>query len=75
MASKYTLTTQPTAKAVKFAFYGPEGVGKTTLASKLPGAVTIDTEGKEATYLAKGGKATKVSAKYKTSIEEFGFGQ
>ena len=37
--------------------------------------VTIDTEGKEATYLAKGGKSTKVSAKYKTSIEEFGFGQ
>jgi hypothetical protein len=48
MASKYTLTTQPTAKAVKFAFYGPEGVGKTTLASKLPGAVTIDTEGSTA---------------------------
>lgn len=37
--------------------------------------VTIDTEGKEATYLAKGGKSTKVAAKHKTSIEEFGFGQ
>ena len=37
--------------------------------------VTIDTEGKEASYLAKGGKAAKASGKYKTSIEEFGFGQ
>ena len=37
--------------------------------------VTIDTEGKAATYLEKGGKETKVSTKYKTSIEEFGFGQ
>ena len=37
--------------------------------------VTIDTEGKDATYLEKGGKTAKVSAKYKTSIEEFGFGQ
>ena len=37
--------------------------------------VTIDTEGKTMTYLAKGGKSTKVNAKVKTSIEEFGFGQ
>ena len=37
--------------------------------------VTIDTEGKDVTYLAKGGKTTKVGGKYKTSIEEFGFGQ
>ena len=37
--------------------------------------VTIDTVGKDATYLTKGGKSTKVAAKYKTSIEEFGFGQ
>lgn len=37
--------------------------------------VTIDTEGKDVTYLAKGGKSTKTGAKYKTSIEEFGFGQ
>ena len=37
--------------------------------------VTIDTEGKASTYLGKGGKATKVNAKVKTSIEEFGFGQ
>ena len=37
--------------------------------------VTIDTEGKAATYLGKGGKAVKASGKYKTSIDEFGFGQ
>lgn len=37
--------------------------------------VTIDTEGKASEYLTKGGKSVKASAKYKTSIEEFGFGQ
>ncbi|MBR2524668.1 MAG: 50S ribosomal protein L23 [Clostridiales bacterium] len=37
--------------------------------------VTIDTEGKSGSYLGKGGKAVKSGAKYKTSIEEFGFGQ
>ncbi|MDD3959117.1 MAG: 50S ribosomal protein L23 [Clostridiaceae bacterium] len=37
--------------------------------------VTIATESKDSSYLGKGGKTTKVSAKYKTSIEEFGFGQ
>ncbi|MCR5593807.1 MAG: 50S ribosomal protein L23 [Saccharofermentans sp.] len=36
--------------------------------------VTIDTEGKEESYLGKGGKAVKGSKKYKTSIEDFGFG-
>ena len=36
--------------------------------------VTIDTEGKDLSYLGKGGKAVKVSKKYKTSIEDFGFG-
>ena len=33
--------------------------------------VTIDTNPSEKTYLAKGGKVTKVSKKYKDSIEEF----
>jgi len=37
--------------------------------------VTIDTEAKEIAYLTKGGKASKAAKKYKTSIEEFGFGQ
>ncbi len=36
--------------------------------------VTIDTDGKEMSYIGKGGKAVKVSKKYKTSIEDFGFG-
>jgi len=33
--------------------------------------VTIDTNPTEKTYLAKGGKETKVSKKYKDSIDEF----
>ena len=33
--------------------------------------VTIDTNPAETTYLTKGGKETKVSKKYKDSIEEF----
>ena len=33
--------------------------------------VTIDTNDSEKTYLAKGGKAQKISKKYKDSIEEF----
>ena len=33
--------------------------------------VTIDTNPSDKTYLAKGGKETKVSKKYKTSIDEF----
>jgi len=37
--------------------------------------VTIATEAKDVSYLTKGGKTAKVTAKYKTSIEEFGFGQ
>ena len=47
--SKFTLTTSPTAKAIKFVFYGPEGVGKTTLASQInPTPAFIDTEGSTA---------------------------
>ena len=33
--------------------------------------VTIDTNPADKTYLGKGGKETKVSKKYKTSIDEF----
>lgn len=32
-------------RAVKAALYGPEGIGKTTLASKFPDPLFIDTEG------------------------------
>lgn len=44
-------------------------VGKTSDWKKA--IVTIDTNPEEASYLAKGGKATKVSKKYKDSIDEF----
>ena len=33
--------------------------------------VTIDTNPEEKTYIAKGGKVTKINKKYKDSIEEF----
>ena len=33
--------------------------------------VTIDTNPEDKTYLAKGGKTTKISKKYKDSIDEF----
>ncbi len=44
-------------------------VGKTSDWKKA--IVTIDTNPEEKTYLAKGGKETKISKKYKDSIEEF----
>ncbi|MBP7401980.1 MAG: 50S ribosomal protein L23 [Clostridia bacterium] len=47
--------------------------GKT--ASWKKAVVTIDIAAEPATWLAKGGKSTQSSRKYKTSIEEFGFGQ
>ena len=44
-------------------------VGKTSDWKKA--IVTIDTNPGEVSYLAKGGKETKVSVKYKDSIDEF----
>ena len=44
-------------------------VGKTADWKKA--IVTIDTNPGDKTYLAKGGKETKISKKYKDSIEEF----
>jgi len=40
----YTITRGTRAKPVKAVLYGVEGVGKTTFASKWPGAVFIDVE-------------------------------
>ena len=40
-----TITKGITKGAVKIVIYGPEGIGKSTFASKFPGAVFIDTEG------------------------------
>ena len=44
-------------------------VGKTSDWKKA--IVTIDTNPSEKSYLAKGGKVTKVTKKYKDSIDEF----
>ncbi len=44
-------------------------VGKTSDWKKA--IVTIDTNPEQKTYLAKGGKTTKISKKYKDSIDEF----
>ena len=44
-------------------------VGKTSDWKKA--IVTIDTNPSDKTYLAEGGKAKKISKKYKDSIEEF----
>ena len=44
-------------------------VGKTSDWKKA--IVTIDTNPEQKTYLAKGGKQTKISKKYKDSIDEF----
>jgi hypothetical protein len=43
--SKYQLESSARHKGVKFCFYGPEGIGKSTLASQLPSPLFIDTEG------------------------------
>lgn len=45
MASRYQLESSAKNKPVKFCIYGPEGIGKSTLASKLPSVIFIDTEG------------------------------
>lgn len=45
MNSRYKLEGSAKNKPVRFTFYGVEGIGKSTLASKLPGVVFIDTEG------------------------------
>lgn len=43
--AKYPITGGRIAAPVKVVLYGPEGVGKTTLAAAFPGALFIDTEG------------------------------
>ena len=45
MKSKYQLEATVKKKGIRFAFYGVEGIGKSTLASKLPHPIFIDTEG------------------------------
>ena len=57
-----TMTVKGKEKRVRYQ------AGKTSDWKKA--IVTVDTNPGEKTYLAKGGKETKVSKKYKTSIEE-----
>lgn len=42
------ITKGKTAKAIRVVVYGVEGIGKTTFASQMPGAVFCDTEGSTA---------------------------
>ena len=58
-----TMTVKGKEKRVRYA------AGRTPDWKKA--IVTIDTNPTEKTYLAKGGKATKISKKYKDSIDEF----
>lgn len=41
----YSVTTGAVAAPAKVVLYGPEGIGKTTLAAAFPGALFLDTEG------------------------------
>lgn len=43
--SKYSVTTGVQSAPVKTVLYGPEGIGKSTFASRFPDPVFIDTEG------------------------------
>lgn len=42
--SRYQLTTGIQSKALRIVIYGPEGIGKTTLAAEFPNPVFIDVE-------------------------------
>ncbi len=52
-----------------------QGAHSGLTASWKKAVVTISTDPQNAAYLTKGGKTSQSSRKYKTSIEEFGFGQ
>jgi large subunit ribosomal protein L23 len=52
-----------------------QGVHQGMTPSWKKAVVTIDTDPQAETYLSKGGKVNQTSRKYKTAIEEFGFGQ
>ncbi len=46
----YNISRGPEFKAKKVVIYGPEGIGKTSLASRFPNPLFIDTEGSTADY-------------------------
>ncbi len=52
-----------------------QGVHQGMTPSWKKAVVTIDTDPQAVMYLGKGGKSAQATRKYKTSIEEFGFGQ
>lgn len=52
-----------------------QGVHQGMTPSWKKAVVTIDTDPSTVSFLSKGGKTSQASRKYKTSIEEFGFGQ
>ncbi len=52
-----------------------QGATSGRTASWKKAVVTIDMDASAGSYLVKGGKSTQSSRKYKSSIEEFGFGQ
>lgn len=41
----FEITGRSNKRSTKVVFYGPEGIGKTTFASKFPDPLFIDTEG------------------------------
>lgn len=51
------------------------GVHQGLTSSWKKAVVTIDTDPQAETFQTKGGKASQSTRKYKTAIEEFGFGQ
>ena len=51
------------------------GVHRGFTSSWKKAVVTIDTNPKAQTFLVEGGKSSQSSRKFKTEIEEFGFGQ
>ncbi len=52
-----------------------QGVHQGMTSSWKKAVVTISTDPQPETYQTAGGKAVQASRKYKTAIEEFGFGQ
>lgn len=52
-----------------------QGYTQGRTASWKKAIVAIDLDPQAGSYLAEGGKEVKLTRKYKTSIEEFGFGQ
>ena len=52
-----------------------QGVHQGLTPSWKKAVVTIDTDPQSKGYLSKGGKTSQAPRKYKTTIEEFGFGQ